>query len=77
MEFVKDKVNQASETIQGMGAQAQAKGDKGELAVKLFLIIWPTDSGFRGRQRQHRCRSQYPSHRRKGLRTRQEGPKVS
>jgi hypothetical protein len=49
MDFVKDKVNQATETIQGKGAQAKATGDKGELAVKLFLLIWPTDVGFRGR----------------------------
>lgn len=28
MDFVKDKINQASETLQGKGAEAQAETDK-------------------------------------------------
>lgn len=33
MDYVKDKINQASENIQGKGAEAQAEGDKSEFSV--------------------------------------------
>jgi hypothetical protein len=39
MDFVKDKVNQVSETIQGKGAEASAKQNKGELTINLFLMV--------------------------------------
>jgi hypothetical protein len=40
MEYVKDKVNQASETIQGKGSEAKAKQDKGKIANDLLLMAY-------------------------------------
>ena len=77
MDYVKDKVNQASEAIQGKGSEAAAKQDKGELTANSFLVVRLTDSDSRGRQRQHQCRYRYQSHCRKGLPSRQEGPEGS
>ena len=40
MDFVKDKANQLSETVQGKGSEAQAKSDKGKLT---FIAIFVED----------------------------------
>jgi Glucose-repressible protein Grg1 len=39
MDFVKDKVNQVSETIQGKGAEASAEQNKREFTRDSFQVV--------------------------------------
>lgn len=39
MDYLKDKANKLSETVQGSGAQAQAEGDKSKLVVASHLHV--------------------------------------
>lgn len=39
MDYIADKTKKLSETVQGKGAEAEAKGDKGELIFDFFQFM--------------------------------------
>jgi hypothetical protein len=43
MDYVKDKVNQASETLQGKGAEASAEQNKRKPILEVHLYSFLTD----------------------------------